>query len=393
MKRKWSILITVICLVAVVFTGCGEPASLDTAEVIRGDLTVTVPVSGNLETHTTWLSFGTSGTVKEILVSEGESAVKGQALAKLDAPSLEASVRMRQAGYEMAEYRLLQTIYPHYSYLRGSDLPGTWLALDEAQTKLEEVQELLEQGKIAEAQALLEQLGDSLDKVWDKLQVKVWELPLSVKLAELQVDEAEAALDMANAELAKAAITAPFDGVVANIEINEGEQLSVMAYSNPAICLTNSSEIKLSGLIDEIDISRVRVGQEAIITLDALPGEDLKGKVTFVSQAGTSQMGVVSYKTTITLENASEELRDGMSATADIIVEQHENVLLILNRAIMGSLANPYVEVVTDGETEQRAITMGLSDGEYTEVLSGMEEGEKVVLPPVSQIPFMFFGR
>jgi HlyD family secretion protein len=165
-----------------------------------------------------------------------------------------------------------------------------------------------------------------------------------------------------------------------------------MAYSNPAICLTNSSRIKLSGLIDEIDISRVRVGQEAVITLDALPGKDLKGKVTFVSQVGTSQMGVVSYKTTITLENASGELKDGMSATADIIIEQHENVLLIPNRAIQGTLANPYVEVVTDGETTQRTITIGSSDGRYTEVLSGLEKGEKVVLPRVAQFPFMSLG-
>jgi RND family efflux transporter MFP subunit len=284
------------------------------------------------------------------------------------------------------------TIFPHYAFTRAVDLPGTWLALDQAQGELKEAQELLEQGKTEEAQALLEQVKDSLDKAQDRCESRMWAIPLSVKLLELQLDEAKAARDMAKAELAKATISAPFDGIVAGIEIKEGEQLSAMAYANPAICVIDTSEIKLSGYIDEIDISRVRLGQEASISLDALPGKELTGNVTFISQAGTSQMGVVSYKTTITLQNPDEELRDGMSATADIITDRRENVLLIPNRAIQGSLANPYVEVVTEGITEQRNITLGLSDGWNTEVLSGLEEGEKVVLPAASQFPFMPFG-
>jgi HlyD family secretion protein len=299
---------------------------------------------------------------------------------------------MRQAEYDMVELQLMRTIFPHYAYTHATDLPGTWLALDEAQEKLEEAQQFLEQGDVTEAQALLGQVKDSLDKAEEKSEARVWAVPLSVKLAELQLDEAKAALDMAKAELAKATITAPFDSIVAGIEIKEGEQLSAMAYANPAICLVDISEIKLSGLIDEIDISKVKLGQNVTIALDALPDKELTGNVTFISQAGTSQMGVVSYKTTITLENPDEELRDGMSATADIITDRRENVLLIPNRAIQGSLKNPYVEVVTDDKTEQRNIILGLSDGAYTEILSGLEEGEVVVLPPVSQIPFISFG-
>ena len=389
MKKRWLVLITAICLVAVVSAGCGKSTPSETAEVIRGDLTVTVPVSGNLETHKAWLSFGTTGVVEEIMVSEGDEVSKGQALAKLDAPSLEAGVRMRQAEYDMAEVQLMQTIYPHYSYAHMSDSPGTWLALDKAQEKLEEAQKLLEQGNVTEAQALLEQVDDSLNKAKDKSVSRVWSLPTSVKLAELQVDKAKAALDMAEAELAKAIITAPFNGVVAGIEIKEGEQLAAMTYASPAICLIETSKIKLSGLIDEVDISKVKLGQNVTITLDALPDKEVKGVVTFISQAGTSQMGVVSYKTTITLQNPDTELRDGMSANADIITDRRENVLLIPNRAIQGSLKNPYVEVVTDDKTEQRNIILGLSDGAYTEILSGLEEGEVVVLPPASQLPFM----
>jgi HlyD family secretion protein len=165
-----------------------------------------------------------------------------------------------------------------------------------------------------------------------------------------------------------------------------------MTYANPAVHLIDTSEIEMSGVIDEIDIAKVKLGQEADIILDALPGKEVKGKVTFISQAGTVKAGVVSYKATITLAHPDEEFRDGMSATAEIIIDRHDNVLLIPNRAIQGSWENPLVEVVVGEKTEQRQVTLGLSDGIKTEALSGLEEGERVIFPK-SQLPFSMFGR
>jgi len=377
--KKWLIVVTVICLVSVFFTGCGDSGNevQETAETMRGDLVISVDVSGNLEMpRKVDLSFGTSGMVEAIMVEEGDRVVEGETLAKLDAPSLEASVAM-------AELDLEQTIYPYYSYTHARDVPGIWLALDEAKDDLEEAQGLLDEGKIDEAQLLLEQVEQSLDKAKEKSKSRVWALPLSVKMVELQLDQAQAELD-------KTIITASFDGVVAAVYIKEGQQLSAMTYANPAISLIDPSEIKMNGVIDEIDVPRVKLGQEAIVILDALPDKEVKGRITFISPESTTEMGVVFYKTTITLENPDEELKDGMSATAEIIIEQHNDVLLIPNRAIQGSWENPFVEVVTDEQIEKRQISIGLSDGIYTEVLSGLEEGEEVILPQVSQLPFMF---
>jgi HlyD family secretion protein len=395
MKRKWLVLITAGCLLGSVFTGCaGGGNDVQTIqEVVRGDLIISVDASGNLEMpHKANLSFGTTGVVKEIMVDEGEEVSEGQVLAKLDAPALEASVRMSQAEYEMAELALMQTIFPHYSYRYSSDQPGVWLALDEAQDNLEEAQRLLGEGKNEEAQALLDMVKENLDKAEEKSQARVWALPLSVKLAELQLDQAKAGLDMAKADLAKATITALFDGIVADIMINDGQQLSTMTYADPAIILIDPTKIEMNGVIDEIDVSEVKEGQEANIILDALPDKELKGKVTFVSNSATVEAGVVFYKTTITLENPDRELRDGMSATAEIIIDRRDNVLLIPNRAIRGSWENPWVEVITDSEIEHREVSLGMDDGINTEVLSGLEQGEKVVLPPVSQSPFTPFG-
>lgn len=377
--KKWLIVVTVICLVSVFFTGCGDSGNegQETAEAMRGDLVISVDVSGNLEMpRKVDLSFGTSGMVKAIMVEEGDRVVEGETLAKLDAPSLEASVAM-------AELDLEQTIYPYYSYTHARDVPGIWLALDEAKDDLEEAQGLLDEGKIDEAQLLLEQVEQSLDKAKEKSKSRVWSLPLSVKMVELQLDQAQAELD-------KTIITASFDGVVAAVYIKEGQQLSAMTYANPAISLIDPSEIKMNGVIDEIDVPKVKLGQEAIVILDALPDKEVKGRITFISPESTTEMGVVFYKTTITLENPDEELKDGMSATAEIIIEQHNDVLLIPNRAIQGSWENPFVEVVTDEQIEKRQISIGLSDGIYTEVLSGLEEGEEVILPQASQLPFMF---
>ena len=377
MKRLVT-LVMLVCLVGVVLTGCSSGSTApETTKVARGDLVLSVEVSGNLETpRKVDLSFGTSGMVKEIMVKEGDRVTKGKVLAKLDVPYLEASAAI-------AELNLRQTIYPYYHYWHCSDMPGTWLALADARDNLEQAQKLLKEGKIAEAQSLLEEIDKNLDEAEDKSESRVWTLPFSIKLAELQYDQAKAELD-------KATITAPFDGVIANIYITEGQQLSTMNYANPAICLIDTSEIRLSGVIDEIDVSKVKLGQEAVITLDALPEMEVKGRVTFISLASTIESGVVFYKTTIVLENPDEELKDGMSASAEIILEQHDDVLLIPNRAIQGSLEKPWVEVLVNGKSEQREITMGLSDGASTEVLAGLAEGEEIVLPQVSQFSLFF---
>jgi multidrug efflux pump subunit AcrA (membrane-fusion protein) len=100
---------------------------------------------------------------------------------------------------------------------------------------------------------------------------------------------------------------------------------------------------------------------------------------------------VVSYATTITLEDPVAGLRDGMSATAEVIIERRDDVLLIPNRYIRGTLQNPMVVVLVDGQQEEREITLGLTDGINTEVLSGLQEGGKVVLPASQERQGGFF--
>jgi RND family efflux transporter MFP subunit len=406
--KKYLTLIMIVSLVSMVFTGCAAPETTapETSVVTRGDLEIVVTVSGNLEMpHRADLSFGTTGTVAEVLVSEGDSVLKGQELARLDAKSLELNVEKAKArceaaqiDYTVAENQLMQTIYPHYTNTYATDLPGVWIALDEAEHNLREAGRLLQQGETEEAQALLDSVGANLVKAQEKSQSRPWALPLSIKLLELKVEQAKTALDAAELDLAsaeleltKTVITASLDGVVAAVSIIEGEQVSAATYASPAISLIDISKIEMDGTIDEIDISMVELGQEAQITLDAMPDKEVEGTLTYISPAGTVQAGVVSYQSTITLKKRDKKLRDGMSATAEIVVEHHDDVLLLPNRAIQGSLDNPTAEVVRGDQVEQRSIILGLSDGISTEVLSGLEEGDRVILPTLTQFPSSIF--
>jgi multidrug efflux pump subunit AcrA (membrane-fusion protein) len=134
--------------------------------------------------------------------------------------------------------------------------------------------------------------------------------------------------------------------------------------------------------VDEIDIFKVKVGQEASITIDALPDQKLKGKVIFISPFGNEKTGVVNYKVTIKLDPTDIELKGGLTATADIIVNSKKGIILIPNGAVKGTGGNYWTQVVkegTKGETEKRPIVLGIQDKRYSEVVSGLEEGEKVI--------------
>jgi len=321
--------------------GTSSQSTPMTVNVTRGDIVQTVLVDGNLEMpNKAYLSFGATGTVTEVLVSEGDNVTKDEVLARLDAPSLNSSVKTAEL----------------------------------------QVQIVQEQVEVAQAQYEASST-DIAEANWETAK-------LNLEIAKLNLESAKLNLD-------KAVIVAPFDGVVADISITEGEEISTAALATPAISLVDTGEMEMKGYIDELDVATVKLNQEANITLDALPDEEVKGSVTFISPIGTVRAGIVSYATTITLENPIAELKDGMSATAEVVVERRDDVLLIPNTVIQGTLENPKVVVLAGGKQEERQITLGLSDGFNTEVLSGLEEGEEVVVPaPTStQGTGSFFGR
>jgi RND family efflux transporter MFP subunit len=343
MKKRLALIIT-ICLVCigivlgVVLTrGAGPEATPTTVNITRGDIVKTVLVDGTLEMpDKAYLSFGATGTVTEVLVGEGDNVTGGQVLARLDAQSLNSSVKVAELQVQIAQE---QVEAAQAQYEKAQDLPGADV--------------------------------DAVEASWETAK-------LNLKIAKLNLESAKLNLE-------KAVIVAPFDGVVTDITITKGEEISAATLATPAISLVDTGEIEMRGFIDEIDVAMVQLGQEANILLDALPDEEINGRVAFISLVSIIRAGVVSYETTITLKNPAAGLRDGMSATAEVIIERHDDVLVIPNRAIRGTSENPKVVVLVDEQEEEREITLGLTDGINTEVLSGLEEGERVVLPTTTE--------
>ncbi len=398
MKKRVAVFLA-LAIAALPLAACagGSGEGVPTAKATVGDVRVTISVSGNLDaSDDRFLSFKLPGTIEEILVEKGDTVGKGDVLARLDTTDLERNVelarstlRQAQAQYDMADNQLRQTIYPHYYNSYVIDVPGTWMALEQAIESVGDARQLMEAGNVSEANVLLDDVLDEIAEAQRSSESRKWELPIAIKIMELQREAAAAALDAAGLNLEAsqdmlkdATIEAPFPGVITAIPVKQGDTLTSMNYFNPAFHIIDPTNLEMTGLIDEMDIADITLGQKAIVTMDALPGMEVVGAVTYISAAAMIQAGVVMYETTISLKNPDSAIKDGMSATADIVREEHEDVLVVPVSAVMkGDAGQDVVYVWTaDEDLRMRDITTGLRSGRMVEVLSGLKEGEVVAL-------------
>ncbi len=213
----------------------------------------------------------------------------------------------------------------------------------------------------------------------------VLENGLSLKVAQdykMSLKKARANLKDNRDQLLKAVIVAPFDGTVVDVGVSEDDQLSARDYSSiTAVHLVDTKTIKFEGSVDEVDIFQVEVGRKANIIVDAIPDRELTGTVTFISPAGDESTGVINFTVTIELDPTDIELKGGLTATADIIIENRENVLLIPVESIIKSPEGMFTQVLNEitGELEKRQITVGAQSTQFAEVISGLSEGEKIL--------------
>lgn len=200
-----------------------------------------------------------------------------------------------------------------------------------------------------------------------------------IELAQMKVDNAQVELDDAQEQLEAATIIAPFDGVVAEVDASVGDTVTA---SSTVVLLVNMDVVQVDATVDETDVASVKAGQAVEITLDALPDAKLAGTVAAVSPLAQSQSSVVTYGLSIDVQNnGGYDLKDGMTASIDIVVLNKTGVLLIPSSAITQRGPASFVTVMgSDGKTEQRVIVTGETDGTNTEIVSGLSEGETVVV-------------
>lgn len=283
----------------------------------------------------------------------------------LDEGLSEAAVTYAQARLDAAEAILDAKVYAYDT----EEVAIAKMQVEAAEKAEAQAQKSL--GRLAEEIALEElQVETAKDSVEQARQ--------SVELARESAKLAQQSLKQAQKNLDEATITAPFDGVVASVDAEEGDTVST---TTTIVYLVDPKSVELIVEVDEMDIPGVRLNQETVISIDALPDVPFKGRVTSIYPVSTTVSGVVMYNVKINLDVPdNSELKIGMSASADIIIDKRSNVLLVPSQAIAkDSQGKQVVKVMVNKQIQERLVVAGISNDSETEIVSGLSEGETVV--------------
>ena len=215
--------------------------------------------------------------------------------------------------------------------------------------------------------------------------------PATVALRRAEVATAREELDTARAATEGTQIIAPFDGVVADLQVEEGQSVNK---DTIAVVMADPSIVEISGTVDEVDVLFLQVGDPASIELEALGDEALAGRISDIAAFGESEQGVVTYPVTIQTEQPSgTQLPEGLSAVAEVVIREQTNKLLVPIQALFGSVNEPILLVSTDDDTlEPRNVTLGISDDFWTVIEDGVSEGETILMTVVGADTSQFGG-
>jgi HlyD family secretion protein len=194
------------------------------------------------------------------------------------------------------------------------------------------------------------------------------------------VAAAEARIAAAQATLNLVWIEAPFGGIITMVEPLPGDKVGA---GTPAFRLDNISRLLVDVEISEVDINRVKVGQDVFMSFDAILDREYNGKVAEVAPVGISQQGIVNFRVRVLLIDPDELVKPGMTAAVNIVVNQLENVLLVPNRAVRVVDGQRVVYILVDGDLEKIEISLGASSDTHSEILDGdLKPDDLIVLNP-----------
>jgi HlyD family secretion protein len=252
------------------------------------------------------------------------------------------------------------------------DLRQAQEALNQAKANLDKVKSGATPQEIAEAQSRVDAAQAALDKV------KVGPADTDLAILEQQINLAQLSVDNASAQLADAQLTSPIAGTVLSIDLDVGEQVGAM---QPIATVADTTSLRVKADVDEIDVGRVSVGQPVTVTLDSYPGVKMPGKIDDLAPGATLKQGSTVYQATISFTPAQGVTpREGMAASVDITAQRKDNVLLLPNRAFETVGRRQYVTLKEGDNTRKVEVETGLSNSTDTEVISGLREGQTVLL-------------
>ena len=365
-----------------------------TALVTRRNLSATVTATGTIKAVVgaeVRVGARIPGRVEQLAVQAGDRVKAGQVIARLEQDDLRAAVEKARADLAAAEAKLAtvrngartQEIQAAEAAVRQAEA-NTMLA----QVNLDRYQQLYRDGGIAlqvvdtaardydVSVAQIRSAREQLSLIREKYT------PEDLQYAEAEVRQAKAALQIVEANLGYATITAPMGGVVASVSTQQGETVtsgSAAAQAPTFVTIIDLNRLQVDAYVDETDIGKVQVGQEATFSVDAFPDKEFSGKVTAVYPKALIQQNVVTYDVIIAIVNRDGLLRPDMTTNTTITVAKREKVLAIPNQAVRREDGDRVVFVQEGDRLVRRPVKTGWKDKTYTEVLSGLKEGERVV--------------
>ncbi|MFO7769298.1 MAG: efflux RND transporter periplasmic adaptor subunit [bacterium] len=348
MRRTAWIVIAAAAVLAAAAWWVGRPGEDDTDSpgilhtVGRRDISATVMAMGVVRPMVgaeVKVGSRVSGVVKSLRAQIGDRVERGQVIAELDDAEFSARVAQNQASLEKAR----------------AEAGLARLNRDRLRT-------------MSEREFVSRQQADSAES--------------ALKAAEAQVRLAEANLESARIQLSYTRITAPITGIVASVSTQEGETVAASLAAPTFVNIIDLDRLEVQAYVDETDIGRIREGQQARFTVDSYPAEEFEGEVTAIYPKAVIQDNVVNYVTTIRIADPGElVLRPEMTAAVTIVLEPRADVLAVPSAAVGRDRAERYVTVVEEGMPARRSVRVGWTQGGWTEITEGLEEGERILLP------------
>ena len=351
------------------------------ATVSRGTLSASVSAVGSIvPVSTARLSFRAAGVLRDVNFKVGDVVKAGDVLAKLDTVDLELALATAMTNLDNAKIRLQQSSTgptAEDARIARANLDKSANNLAKAQSDYDKVAWMPNVGMTTQAAALQTATLDYQIALANYAKAVKGSTDLDLALLQNSVKLSEIQLETAKRNLGNATVVAPIDGVISTVGANPGEPVGTNTVMFNIICLQS---LRVDANVDETDMVKLAVGQPVSVTLDSISGLALPAVVTAIAPNSTNQSGVVTYQIQMTLSKGDPRLRAGLTATASVIVQQKDNVLMVPNRAISVSRNVRSVQLRSNGTTAPKQVTVGMSNDSFTEIAAGLNEGDQVAI-------------
>jgi HlyD family secretion protein len=357
------------------------------ATVERGTMVKSVVATGKVEPTTKIEIKSKANGIIKALNADVDLAVKeGDILVELDKEQLAAALRgaeanllAARASLEAAEAQARKNSVE----AEGPDAEFARRAYDRARSLF--AQSLISQSTLDDAHGLVDMADNRKRAAQSQLAIS----QAKVAEARAQVAQAKAAADRAAEDVANATIRAPIRGTVLSRDVEIGSPVSSIlnlgANATLVMTLGDIAQVFVRGKVDEADIGRVRLGQQARIRVETFKDKSFNGRVTQISPMGVEKDNVTNFEVRVSIDNPGKELKANMTANAEIVLEEHPDSLIVPEAAITyDAQKNAFVDVLAPGSKTGRQKTpvkVGVGNGTKIQILEGLKQGDKVVLP------------